>query len=538
MEDVERIYILLIHSNGLKIRDIAKELDLDKYYVAEIMFSIDNIPYWYQDDSTLWFAKEGAIQIEEGAKEDELTAPLVAPKVIKVERFLKGTPSASLRSYIDQLAKYRRYSADEIRELFIRYRSGDRKAYELIVKSYLKTVVGFAYIYRRDGVQIEDLIQEGNMGLIRAIEHYDHLRGGSFLNYAKSWIFQAISYSLSYQPYIIKLPINQYSLYYKVRKIIDKYEQQNGFPPSANDIEIDNYDNYKNISYLLNLPDSLKEITCLVEDLDSYECSYNKIVDIENEEYNRDYVNSLLSHLKGRAETIVRLYFGIGTTQKTLNDIGNMFNLTRERVRQILEKSIRSMRKRVFNKEYDDETDEKEMPQRVVESIKEAAIGDCVKMPGSISIGKVIDILKAKGDVAFYVLKNERGEIYKFSKDGTLIITEEKEKIKKKRTTPEREAFLKELYKGKLMEEKPKDSSNNSQNSSAENKTSHQAIPQRFERPIIRKEAVVGDIIQYGSKRCVVIEKRNAGGSPRLIVKYDNGTLDNLPNNKARYTVL
>ena len=88
MDDIKRIYSLLSHSNGLKIRAISQELELDKYYVAEIMFSSQNIPYWYQDDNSLWYAKEGALQIEEPEEEnDELIAPVEIPQRFNVNRF-------------------------------------------------------------------------------------------------------------------------------------------------------------------------------------------------------------------------------------------------------------------------------------------------------------------------------------------------------------------------------------------------------------------------------------------------------------------
>ena len=103
MNDIERIYSLLTHSNGLKIRSISQELELDKYYVAEIMFSSQNIPYWYQDDDSLWYAKEGALQIEEPEEKiDELLAPAEIPQRFNIEKFLKENLSNSLRAYLEQ----------------------------------------------------------------------------------------------------------------------------------------------------------------------------------------------------------------------------------------------------------------------------------------------------------------------------------------------------------------------------------------------------------------------------------------------------
>ena len=134
MNDIERIYSLLLHSNGLKIRAISQELKLDKYYVAEIMFSSQNIPYWYQDDDSLWYAKEGALQIEETIEEkDELVEPSIVIPKYNLNRFLQDDISESLRTHLNKISKFRIYTNDETLELFNRYRNGDKKAFELIV---------------------------------------------------------------------------------------------------------------------------------------------------------------------------------------------------------------------------------------------------------------------------------------------------------------------------------------------------------------------------------------------------------------------
>ena len=145
MNDIERIYSLLTHSNGLKIRAISQELELDKYYVAEIMFSSQNIPYWYQDDDSLWYAKEGALQIEEYRnKVDELIAPVEKPQRFNLNRFLEEDLSESLRSYLRQISKYRVYTNDEMIELFKRYRNGELKAFDMIIKSQQRLVANIA----------------------------------------------------------------------------------------------------------------------------------------------------------------------------------------------------------------------------------------------------------------------------------------------------------------------------------------------------------------------------------------------------------
>ena len=238
MNDIERIYSLLLHSNGLKIRAISQELKLDKYYVAEIMFSPQNISYWYQDDDSMWFAKEGALHIEEKT-EDKLTTSIVIPRKIKTERFLQGNPSRSLLSQIKKLSYYRTYTESEIKELIRRYRDGDMKAYEMLVKSQQKLVTSIAFLLRKEGSQLEDLIQEGNIGLIIAINRFDYERYNTFIVYAKAWIMQSITNFISNTMYHVRVPLNMLSQYKKTQKFIEKFTQKNEYPPSLYDIEID-----------------------------------------------------------------------------------------------------------------------------------------------------------------------------------------------------------------------------------------------------------------------------------------------------------
>ena len=343
MEDATRIYSLLIHSNGLSIREIGKALNLDKYYVAEVLFYTQNISYWYQDDEGLWFAKEGALQIEE-PQEDTLTAPVEVPKKFNYDRYLQEDISDSARSYVLSLPRYRMYSNEEIHELLRRYKNGDRKAYELIVKSQQKLVVGLAFRYWKEGVLLEDLIQEGNMGLLRAIERFDDSQSFSFYNYAKSYILQAISFSMMYLPYLIRLSNNQLVEYRKVQRFKEKYEQSNGFPPSINEIKIDDDVEKNRILFLSKLPDSLIDAVC-IENLDDYESDLpiSPEMGLMYESLQKE-IERALSTITQREAAVVRLYYGLdGGIPMTLEEIGMKFDLTRERVRQIKEKAIRRL---------------------------------------------------------------------------------------------------------------------------------------------------------------------------------------------------
>ena len=294
MNDIERIYSLLLHSNGLKIRAISQELELDKYYVAEIMFSSQNIPYWYQDDDSLWYAKEGALQIEEPEEEiDELITPAEIPQRFNVNRFLEEDLSDSLRSYLSQISKYRIYSNDEMIELFKRYRNGDQKAFDLIIKSQQRLVANIAFLYCRKGAPLEDIIQEGNVGLVKAAERFDYTQYRSFSNYAKSWILQSISASMTTMPYTVRLPLNQLLLYRKVRKFKEKFEQKHGYIPSVNDIEIDEELDTERIKFVDSLPYNLGSLTSLFSDLDNKESETNAIDDFINKNESKITIKNL-----------------------------------------------------------------------------------------------------------------------------------------------------------------------------------------------------------------------------------------------------
>lgn len=344
MSDIERIYTLLLHSNGLKIRAISNELQLDKYYVAEVLFSPHNIPYWYQNDDSLWFAKDGALNIV-GPKKDRLTEPVIISKFFNIDRFLHENVSLSLRLLLSKVSSYRTYSNDEIKELFKRYRSGDIKAFDLLVRSHQRIVVNLARLYSKYDIPLEDIIQEGNIGLIKAIEKFDYKQYFSFSNYAKSWILQSISVSMASMPYVVRLPLNQLTNYRRVKNYINKFEQKYDYPPSITDIE-DNTDlDLEIISYLVQLPSNLKDTTCLVEDMDIYDSPDSEIEDYEEKDYSRYQAWNYIRVLSKRYRAIIRKYFGIGYKKaESMTTIADKMGYSRERVRQIIGKSIKIMR--------------------------------------------------------------------------------------------------------------------------------------------------------------------------------------------------
>lgn len=391
MGDIEKIYLLLLHSKGLKLRSISKELELDKHYVAEIMFSPQNSSYWFQDDNFLWFAIEGALQINEQKHEDELLISDGTLQKFNINRFLHENISDSLRIYLLQISQYRIYSNNEILLLVKRYRNGDRKAFELLVKSQQRLIANISILYSKKGVAIEDIIQEGNIGLIKAIERFDESQSRNFINYAKNWIIQAISISLSTTPLLIKLPLNQILRHHKIIKFKEKFEQQYGYAPSVSDIAINEDDDLECIKVLDKVPDDLRKLVEIHCNLDFMESDNNLVALFEDDEYNTYHAHRLLKRLKKREYDILKNYYGIDVSEECLSSIGEKFNLTRERVRQIVWTSIRQLR---------DISNIK---------IEEAKIGDLLQIDSSREVGRVIKVKKDTTGTSILVVRMKSG---------------------------------------------------------------------------------------------------------------------------------
>lgn len=378
MEDVKRIYLLLLQNNGLRIREISNQLGLEKVHVANILFSIDSQNYWFQDDTSAWFAKEGAFDIEsdeddeefaddveeidddidDGIDDDidddelddfELPTDIILPKNIELERYVDSDDSESLQIFLSQILKYRQLTNEEFFELLSRYRKGDLKAYDILVRSNLRLVVNIARLYKGKGATFEDLIQEGSIGLLRAIEKTE-LSFSSYIDYLKSYILQAISTSLTYLPNLIKIPANQIYAHRKIDKFINSYELQYGLEPSLMEIEDFFYDDNIDVATVYKLPRELSDLTYSFDDWETIDDSLLFVDDFFEQEHNKTYVKRLLNSISPRESLILRKYYGIGEKiELSLENIGQDLFLTRERVRQILEKSRRRLRDRLNN---------------------------------------------------------------------------------------------------------------------------------------------------------------------------------------------
>ena len=499
MNDIERIYSLLLHSNGLKIRAISQELELDKYYVAEIMFSSQNIPYWYQDDDSLWYAKEGALQIEEPKEEkDELTAPAENPKLFNIDRFLQDDISDSLRAYLHQISRFRVYTNNEIIELFRRYRDGDKKAFDLLVKCHQRLVANIAFLYNHKGVSLEDLIQEGNIGLINAIKRFDDTRYYSFANYAKAWILQAISNSMAVIPYMVRLPFSQLSLYRKILRLKEKYEQIHEMPPSTNIVETGENIDIEKFTTIFRLPDDLKEMVTIYEDMDFLENEIDLFVLRENQEYNRSLALTLLNSLDERDSSVLKAFYGIDTSEESLMSIGEKMNLTRERTRQIVANSILFLRKYVFQ-------------------IRNGIKNNYKISKKSTPKDETVVYTKKKDNDSTILIVKESGNTYELPIDEVLFKVKTVDNRNTTQTTPT----------------DPKETSVKT------NKPSTMTVCTKEQKSCeVTREAMVGDRIVYNSRYCIVIDRIKKYNIVHLTVKYDDGKIDIVLGDMKRYKVL
>jgi RNA polymerase primary sigma factor len=271
---------------------------------------------------------------------------------LKITKQVTNRETASLDKYLQEIGKVDLITADEEVELAQRIRAGDQVALEKLTKSNLRFVVSVAKQYQNQGLTLPDLINEGNLGLIKAAQRFDETRGFKFISYAVWWIRQSILQALAEQSRIVRLPLNKIGSINKINKMYALLEQANERPPSAEEIakELDMTVNDVKES-MKNSGRHLSMDAPLVEGEDSN--LYDVLRSGESPNPDRELIQeSLRTEIERSLETltpreaeVVRLYFGLGDQHPmTLEEIGETFDLTRERVRQIKEKAIRRLR--------------------------------------------------------------------------------------------------------------------------------------------------------------------------------------------------
>lgn len=270
---------------------------------------------------------------------------------LKISNSITNRESASLEKYLQEIGHQDLLTADEEVELAQQIRKGDRKALERLTKANLRFVVSVAKQYQNKGLSLPDLINEGNLGLIKAAERYDETRGFKFISYAVWWIRQSILQAIAEQSRIVRLPLNQVGSVNRIARELNKFEQENERKPSVEEMA-DRIDlpeekiaeamkiNTNHVS--MDAPFADGEDNSLLDVLPNTDSpSTDNVLDQESL---RTEIGRVLDVLNDREQKVIKAFFGIGMQEMTLEEIGDKYNLTRERVRQIKEKAIRRLR--------------------------------------------------------------------------------------------------------------------------------------------------------------------------------------------------
>ena len=271
---------------------------------------------------------------------------------LKITKSITNRESASLDKYLQEIGREELVSPEEEVELAQRIRQGDQVALEKLTRANLRFVVSVAKQYQNQGLSLPDLINEGNLGLIKAAEKFDETRGFKFISYAVWWIRQSILQALAEQSRIVRLPLNQVGSLNKINKALGKFEQENERQPSNEEL-----------AEMIEVPKDKIADTLRVSgrhvsvDAPFVEGEDNSLLDVlpndDSPSADRGLVSESLSTeieralqiLTPREREIIKSFFGIGCQEMTLEEIGERLDLTRERVRQIKEKAIRKLKK-------------------------------------------------------------------------------------------------------------------------------------------------------------------------------------------------
>ena len=270
---------------------------------------------------------------------------------LKISKSITNRESASLEKYLQEIGHQDLLTADEEVELAQQIKKGDRKALERLTKAILRFGVSVAKQYQNKGLSLPDLINEGNLGLIKAAERYDETRGFKFISYAVWWIRQSILQAIAEQSRIVRLPLNQVGSVNRIARELNKFEQENERKPSVEEMA-DRIDlpeekiaeamkiNTHHVS--MDAPFADGEDNSLLDFLPNTDSpSTDNVLDQESL---RTEIGRVLDVLNDREQKVIKAFFGIGMQEMTLEEIGDKYNLTRERVRQIKEKAIRRLR--------------------------------------------------------------------------------------------------------------------------------------------------------------------------------------------------
>lgn len=272
---------------------------------------------------------------------------------LKITKSITNRESQSLEKYLQEIGKVELISPEEEVKLAVRIKQGDQRALDKLTKANLRFVVSVAKQYQNQGLSLPDLINEGNLGLIKAAQRFDETRGFKFISYAVWWIRQSILQALAEQSRIVRLPLNKVGLTNRIQKAYSQLEQEYERDPSCEELaevlelETDEVSATLGISarhVSMDTPLSEGEESTLMDVLENPNAERTE-KNIEHNESLKTEIGRSLTALTERQKEVVCYFFGIGVDHPlSLEDIGERFNLTRERVRQIKDKAITKLR--------------------------------------------------------------------------------------------------------------------------------------------------------------------------------------------------
>ncbi len=278
---------------------------------------------------------------------------------LKITKSITNRESQSLEKYLQEIGKVELISPEEEVKLAIRIKQGDQKALDKLTKANLRFVVSVAKQYQNQGLSLPDLINEGNLGLIKAAQRFDETRGFKFISYAVWWIRQSILQALAEQSRIVRLPLNKVGLTNRIQKAYSQLEQQFEREPSAEELaellelDIEEVSSTMGIAgrhVSMDTPLSDGEENTLIDVLENPNAEMANL-NIEHKESLKQEIDRSLKTLTERQKEVICFFFGIGVDHPmSLEDIGDRFNLTRERVRQIKDKAITKLRSNTRSK--------------------------------------------------------------------------------------------------------------------------------------------------------------------------------------------
>jgi len=278
---------------------------------------------------------------------------------LKITKSITNRESQSLDKYLQDIGREELITAEEEVTLARKIKEGDQKSLEKLTRANLRFVVSVAKQYQNQGLTLPDLINEGNLGLIKAAQKFDETRGFKFISYAVWWIRQSILQALAEQARIVRLPLNQVGSLNKINKAFSRLEQEYERAPSAEELAEALEVPEEKIKESLNVAGRHVSVDAPLTSNEDGGTLIDVMVNTESERTDSGLMNESLqreierslSTLTDKEREIIRLFFGIGMNHGlTLEEIGCKFNLTRERVRQIKEKAIRRLRHTSRNK--------------------------------------------------------------------------------------------------------------------------------------------------------------------------------------------